>query len=248
MPQYIGGRHAVYHAIKAGRRKVHKLIIQAGICEEALESLIGEASSMGISIETGTKEFFAQNVNLQTHQGVTALVDEISYISLDLMIENTQSKETSRILLLDGIEDPHNLGALLRSALSFGIHGVIWPQRRSASLTATAVKAAAGAVEYIPLARVNNLVKSIEEMKKAGFWIYGSVAEGGKILWEESFSEAAALVVGGEGRGLKRLVRQKCDVLLSIPTEGPLESLNASVAGGILMAAFSHKFSPSSIP
>jgi 23S rRNA (guanosine2251-2'-O)-methyltransferase len=238
MPQYIGGRHAVLHAIKAGRRKVHAIYLQRGVHGKNIEYLVTEAESRDISVETVSKDFFSHKVPLHTHQGVAARVDEVSFVSIEEILDLASECEKGRILLLDAIEDPQNLGAILRTALSFGINGVIWPKKRCAPLTASAVKAAAGAVEYLPLARVTNLASSLNLLKEAKFWIYGSVVDGGKSIWEEKFLQQSALVIGGEGKGLQRLIRENCDILISIPCKGPLESMNASAAAAVLMSMF----------
>lgn len=237
--QLIGGRHAVYHAIKAGRRSVHELIIQQGVHEQRLATLLAEARAQSIPITKLSKGSFAKQAPLATHQGVLAVVAECPLTPIEeLIASEPQSERQRRLLILDGIQDPHNLGALLRTALCFGMQGALWARRRCAPLSATAVKAAAGAVEYLPLCQVTNLSQSLEQLKTAGYWIYGSVAESGVSLWEQTFPDAAALIIGEEAQGMHRLSRQQCDVLLSIPCVGPLGSLNASVAGGVLMSHF----------
>ncbi len=235
---YIGGRHAVFHAIKAGRRTVHELYCLEGKRAEALADVLTLGQKLSIPVSYVDRKFFDRHLSLETHQGIAALVDDLPWAELSDIISSKNNQKKNRILLIDGVEDPHNLGALLRTALCFGIQGVIWSKKRAAPLTDTAVKAAAGAVEYLSLARVANLVRALEELKQAGYWVYGSAPEATQSLWEEDFPESAALVVGAEGRGLQRLVREHCDILLSIPCQGPVESLNASVAGGIFLSAF----------
>lgn len=239
MSQIIAGRHAVYHAVKAGRRKVLQLWLLSGIDEKPLADLLALANDRGIPIDRVDKPFFAKNVDVQTHQGVAARVSALEYLSLDSLIDAVDPRSAPRrLLLLDEIQDPHNLGALLRSALCFGICGVLITRHRSAPLSPAAVKAAAGAVEYLHLGLVPSLPQPIDRLKKADFWIYGAVVEEGISCWDQDYPDTAALVIGGEARGLHRLVKEKCDCLISIPCQGPLGSLNASVAGAILMAAF----------
>ncbi len=237
MPTYLAGRHAVFHAVKAGRRPVRTIYLQAGINEREVRPLLELARSQGIPVETVPKDFFARHLSVETHQGVAAAAEELPVIDLEALLAKLPSEAPQRLLLLDSVEDPHNFGALMRSALSFGFQGVIWPRRRSAPLSAVAVKAAAGAAEYLHLVRVGNLNQAMEALKARQYWIYGSVAEGGQDPQSEDFPRSAALVIGSEGRGLHRLVQERCDALLTIPCEGPLESLNASVAGALLMAA-----------
>lgn len=240
MSQVIAGRHAVYHAIKAGKRRIFRLWIREGSDERGLTPLRALAAERGIPVEKVDAAFLARAVPLQVHQGVAAEVAELPSYSLRELLARFEpasgSPAPQSLLLLERIQDPQNLGALLRSALSFGVTGVVLTTHRSAPLSAVAVKAAAGAVEYLPLVQVASLAEPIARLQKHGFWVYGGLATGGENIFQLDFPSRVALVIGEEGGGLSRLVRQRCDQLVSIPTVGPIESLNASVAGGVLMA------------
>jgi len=237
MAEFIGGRHAVYHAIIAGRRQIKHIWLREGAKSDATLEIISAAGQRGIPVETAPAGFFAKKVRLEVHQGVAAEAQPLPRQDFEDWLASDRPPQ--RLLLLDGIEDPQNLGSLLRTALCFGMQGVVWSQRRSAPLSAVAVKAAAGAVEYLSLSTVPNLAQAMVLLKEAGYWIYGAAAEGEQILWDLEVPPAAALVIGGEGKGLHRLVKDRCDVLIQVPIKGPLGSLNASVAGGVLMSHFS---------
>lgn len=241
MPQVIAGRHAVLHALRAGRRQVRQVWLLDRAHGPAIEEALSLADERGVPVERAGASFFRSRVPLETHQGVAAEVAPLPYITLDELIGQLEPVASSRVLLLDGIEDPHNLGALMRSAHCFGIDAVIWPERRSAPLSVAAAKAASGAVEYLALCPVNNLVTAIDGLKEVNFWVYGAIPEGGESLWEVDFPPKAALIIGGEGAGLRRLVRKQCDHFITIPMESTIGSLNASVAGGILMSHFGKK-------
>ncbi len=232
MSQIIAGRHAVYHALKAGRRPVRRIWISQGGDDRSLSELRGLAEQRNVPIERAERRFFAQRVSVENHQGIAAEVAELGLLSLaDLL-----TTEPQRVLLLDKIQDPQNLGALLRSAYAFGMEGVIFTKHESAPLSPVAIKAAAGAVEYLPLCRVPRLAGILDPVKEAGLWLYGGVAAGGENLWEQDLTSRIALVIGGEGEGLHQLVRRRCDHLVQIPLNEASDSLNASVAGGVLMA------------
>ncbi len=171
------------------------------------------------------------------HQGLIAVVSAFAYSSVEEMLELAASRgEAPFLVILDGVTDPHNLGAIIRSAECAGAHGVIIPQRRAVGLTPAAVKASAGAVEHIPVARETNLTRVLERLKKAGIWIYGAAMQG-EDYRKVDFSGPAALVIGSEGEGISRLVLQECDRLVSLPVRGKIDSLNASVAAGVLLYA-----------
>ena len=176
-----------------------------------------------------------------THQGVAAVCAAADYAEVENILSLAQERgEPPFLVILDGIEDPHNLGAIVRSAECAGAHGVIIKKRHGAGLTFTAYKAAAGALEYIPVARVTNIADTIEDLKKKNIWVYGADMDG--VDYREcDFSGAAALVIGSEGKGISRLVREKCDQIVSLPLKGKINSLNASVAAGILMYKIAEK-------
>jgi 23S rRNA (guanosine2251-2'-O)-methyltransferase len=168
------------------------------------------------------------------HQGVVAEVGKLAFLELADIIDSVTGPR-ALVLVLDGVEDPMNLGALIRSAEAAGVNGMVLPRERAAPLTSTALKAAAGAAEYVPVARVTNLVRALKELKEAGFFVIGAAADADISLYDQDLNLRLALVIGGEGRGLRRLVRETCDVVVSIPLAGRIESLNASVAGAVAM-------------
>jgi 23S rRNA (guanosine2251-2'-O)-methyltransferase len=241
MSQLIGGRHAVFHALKARRRSVKEILYQEGLKVRSDDEISLLAKKQGVAIRVLDKRAFNKKSLLETHQGVLAHVADLPMLSLEELCAKKTENGESRLLMLDGIEDPHNLGALLRSAQVLGLDGAIWSRRGCAPLSAVAVKAAAGAVEYLPLCLVGNLAQSIKSLKEAAYWIYGSVISGGMPLAEQDFGSRSVLLVGGEGKGLKRIVAEACDITISIPCSGPIGSLNASVAGGIMMSYFASK-------
>jgi 23S rRNA (guanosine2251-2'-O)-methyltransferase len=170
------------------------------------------------------------------HQGIALEVEPFRYADLDdLLASLAESGKNGFLLVLDGIQDPHNLGALIRSAACAGCDGVVIPKDRACGVTAAAEKASAGAVETVPVAQVTNIAQALETMKKAGYWVYGLAGEAGQSLYQVNFSGKAVLLVGNEGEGIRPLVRKQCDVVLAIPQYGGVGSLNASVAGGIAL-------------
>ena len=197
--------------------------------------ILGKARELGIVIKEVDRRKLDAMCGGANHQGIAARASAIEYAQVDDILEKAgQAGEKPFIIILDGIEDPHNLGAIIRSADASGAHGVIIPKRRGASLTDAVGKASAGAVEYVPVARVSNLARTIDELKSKGLWIYGADMDGSR--WDSvDYSGPVALVIGNEGKGISRLVREKCDFIVSLPMKGKINSLNASVAAGILM-------------
>ena len=228
---YIAGRNAVAEALRSGR-PADTLFVAQG---EKLGAIIALAKSQGVVVKDVTREKLAQLCGCAQHQGVVLSAAAKGYAQLDDLFAAAQAKdEPPFFVLCDEIEDPHNLGAILRTAEAAGAHGVIVPKRRSAPLGQAAAKASAGAIEYIPVARVSNLVATMEELKAKGLWIYGADMDGAPYR-AAKLEGPVALVIGSEGRGLGRLVRERCDGLLALPMRGKVNSLNASVAAGILM-------------
>lgn len=230
----IIGRNAVNEALRSGR-PVDSLLVAKGARSGSLVGLVARAREQGIVIKEVDERRLDAMCGGAVHQGVAAMAAVREYADLEDLFALAQERgEPPFFLVADGLEDPHNLGAVLRTAECAGAHGVIIPRRRSAGLGATVGKASAGAVEYVPVARVNNIAATLDELKKRGVWVYGAHMEG--VPWCEcDLSGPVALVVGGEGAGLGRLVREKCDALVSLPMRGQVNSLNASVAAGILM-------------
>ena len=198
---------------------------------------IAEAKKAGVIVQSADKRKLDQMAEGVQHQGVVAQVAAYGYVEVDDILARAEAKgETPFLLVLDEIEDPHNLGSILRTADCTGVHGVIIPKRRSVGLTATVSKTSAGAVEYVPVARVTNLAQTMEQLKERGIWLVGTDVSATQDLYEtDLFTMPLALVIGNESKGMGRLVKQTCDALLKLPMAGQINSLNASVAAGIFM-------------
>jgi 23S rRNA (guanosine2251-2'-O)-methyltransferase len=230
----IAGRNAVYEALSAGRT-IDSVLIAKGNNGGPVARIIELCRQKNITIKDASPAKLDAMCGGLNHQGVAAIAGAHEYVEVDEILARAKEKgEPPFIIIADEINDPHNLGAIIRSAEASGAHGVIIPKRGAAGLTSAVDKAASGALEYIPVARVSNLVATVEELKKKNIWIYGSEMSG-KPFYETDFSGACALVIGSEGSGISRLLREKCDFLVSLPMKGKIESLNASVAAGILM-------------
>ena len=231
----LEGRNAVQEALAAGR-PIDKLYIAAGETDRALARLAAMAKEAGAAVVETDRRKLDQLSATGAHQGVVAMVAAHAYATVDEILENAKSRgEAPLIVLCDDLSDPHNLGAIIRTAECAGAHGVIIPKRRSAGLTAIVDKASAGALEHMAIARVPNLVAAIETLKKNGLWIYGTAADGSNELWKTDLTGPACIVIGSEGTGISRLVREKCDFLVSIPLHGQISSLNASAAAAVLL-------------
>ena len=229
----LEGRNAVLEAIRAGRT-IDRLFVQEGSTDGPVLTILREARKRDIMVQMVKKLRLDQMSVTGHHQGVIAHAAAWEYSTVEQILEKARQKgEDPFIVLLDGIEDPHNLGAIIRSANLAGAHGVIIPKRRAASLTATAVRASAGAVSYTPVARVTNIGNTIDELKKEGLWFVCADMDGER-MYDLNLKGPIGLVVGGEGDGVSRLVREKCDMTAAIPMKGEIDSLNASVAAGIL--------------
>lgn len=231
---WIAGRNPVMEALKSGRA-MHKLLIVSGDREGSILKIIQMAKESGIPIHEVDRKKLEQTVPGQNHQGVAAQVAAYEYADLETVLEANSDKEVQIVVLLDGLEDPHNLGSILRSAHAAGVVAVVIPKRRSVGLTATVAKTSAGAIEHIPVCRVSNLSQTIEFLQKRGFWAAAADAAGTAPLYETDLRGKLALVVGSEGEGVGRLLRERCDYVLSIPMVGKMSSLNASVATGIIL-------------
>ena len=231
----IEGRNAVIEALRAGRA-IDKIYIAKGEVDQTLGHIASKARGQGIVVvETDRRKLDAMS-QTHAHQGVVAMCTVKEYCTVrDILNIAAQRDEPPFVIVCDEISDPHNLGAIIRSAECVGAHGVVIPKRRSAGLTAVVGKAAAGAAEHMAIARVPNLSSALEELKKAGLWVYGAAAEGTSPLWKTDLSGPIALVIGSEGDGMSRLVREHCDFMLSIPLKGQISSLNASAAAAVLM-------------
>ncbi len=229
----IIGRNPVIEALKSGR-EIEKLMI-ARDSEGSIRKIIGQAREKNIACQFAEKAALDRIADGKVHQGVIAYVSTYEYCDPEDILEIARQKgEDPFIILLDGIEDPHNLGAIMRTADGAGAHGIIIPKRRAVGITDTVAKAAAGAVEYVPVARVSNIAQTIDRLKEKGVWI-GACDMDGKEYSKADLKGSIAIVIGAEGQGISRLVREKCDFCISIPMYGRINSLNASNAAAVLM-------------
>ena len=231
----IEGRNALTEALRSGRT-IDKVFVAAGDTDRSLQRLAAQAKETGaVVVPVDRRKLDAMSTS-HSHQGVIALVAAREYFSLDDILEEAASRgENALIVICDELSDPHNLGAILRSAECAGAHGVIIPKRRSVGLTAVVAKASAGAVEYMKVARVTNITAAIQELKDKGVWIFGTAAEGSIPMYDADLKGPTAIVIGNEGDGMSRLVRESCDVTVHIPMKGRISSLNASNAASILL-------------
>ncbi len=231
----VEGRNAVIEALRAGRA-LDKIYIAKGETDKTLGHIASRARDAGIVVVEADRRKLDAMSATKAHQGVVAVAAVREYCSVeDILAAAAARGEPPFLILCDEISDPHNLGAILRSAYCAGAHGVVIPKRRSAGLTGIVDKTSAGAAEHVAVARVANLTAAIRDLKDRGLWIYGAAADAPATLWETDFSGPCALVVGSEGAGMSRLVAEQCDFLVGIPMRGDLDSLNASAAAAVLM-------------
>ncbi len=228
--------HAIREAIQAGRA-IERVIIARGRGGERTEELVRLARAAGIPVRFEDRSQIDRLAGTRDHQGVVALSGAKRAQNMEDLIARISARAEKRalVVLLDGVEDPHNLGAIVRTALAAGADGVVVPERRAAGLTETVARASAGALEHLPVARVPNLVRAMEELKEAGLWLIGLDERAPQIYTQADFTGAVGIVMGGEGGGLHELTRKRCDFLVSIPTTGPVRSLNVSVAAGVVL-------------
>jgi 23S rRNA (guanosine2251-2'-O)-methyltransferase len=232
MTNWLTGFHAVEEALTAGRA-LDRIVIASGRHGERLESIVRQAKSRGVPVRFEDRQQIDRLAGTREHQGILALAAAKPAVELeDLLGEKT---DQGLLVLLDGVEDPHNLGAIVRTSLAAGASGVVIPERRAAGLTDTVERASAGALAHLPVARVKNLVRAMEEMKEAGYWLVGLDERAKKSYMEVDLKGSTGIVLGGEGEGLHELTRKRCDFLVSIPTTGPVRSLNVSVAAGVIL-------------
>ena len=231
----IEGRNAVIEALRAGEN-IDKIFIQKGETDKTLGHIASKARAAGIVVVDADKRKLDGMSRTHAHQGVIALAAMREYVSVeDILAKAAEKGENPLIVVCDEISDPHNLGAIIRTAECAGAHGIVIPKRRSAGLTAVVAKTSAGAVAHMPVARVANIPSLIKELKKQGVWVFGTAAKGTTSLYEADLKGAAAIVIGSEGDGMTRLAEENCDFLVSIPMKGKLNSLNASAAAAILL-------------
>ena len=231
----IEGKNAVMEALKAGRT-IDKVYGARGEQDKLMRFIIQKAKAAGAvvsEVDRRKLDFMSQT---HAHQGVIAVAAVREYATVESILEIARERgEKPLVVICDEISDPHNLGAIIRTAETAGAHGVIITKHRSAGITAIVEKTSAGAVEHMAVARVVNLSAAIEKLKQNGVWVFGTAAEGDKLLWEADFKEAAAIVIGSEGDGMSRLIRESCDFLVSIPMHGKISSLNASNAAAVVL-------------
>ena len=233
MSEQIEGRNAVLEAFRSGKC-VDKLFILDGCQDGPVRTIAREARKTDTIINYVSKERLDQLSETRAHQGVIAQVAAYEYSTVDEILARAEEKgEAPFLILLDNVEDPHNLGAIIRTANLAGAHGVIIPKRRAVGLTSTVAKTSAGAINYTPVAKVTNIVRTIEELKEKGIW-FVCADMGGEIMHDLDLTGPMGLVIGNEGEGVSRLVREACDFTASIPMKGDIDSLNASVAAGVL--------------
>ncbi len=233
--QNISGRNPVLEVLKSDK-EIEKLYVLKGDLKGSIKKILGMAKDKGIIIQQVDKNKLESLSEGNSHQGVVAVISEYEYVELEDMIALANEKgEDPFIIVLDEIEDPHNLGSIIRTAECAGVHGVIIPKRRSASVNNTVYKSSAGAAEHVLVSKVTNISTAIEDLKEKGLWIYGADMDGEEYHFNTSLKGAIGLVIGNEGKGVSRLVKEKCDVIVRIPMMGKLSSLNASNAASILM-------------
>src|SRR2546428_3495937 len=233
------GVNPLLESLRAGDRAPAEIVIAEGARDERLRELIELARARNVSVKRVPRAALDRAVGSTHHQGVMARIDAARYVDAEALLSSIAShvgrQAEPLIVVLDGIEDPRNLGAILRTAECAGIDGVFIPERRAAGLNETVAKASAGAVEYVPVARVTNLSRLIEQLKERNVWVVGTAADAPMDYVEWDWTRPSAVVLGGEGAGLHRLVRERCDALVRIPVQGKIESLNVSVATGIVL-------------
>jgi len=231
----ISGIHAVREALSAGR-PLQSVMIARGRHGDRLEAIVRLARERNVPVRFEDRAQVDRAAGTREHQGVVGILAARGSVSLEEWLETTRAQESpGLVVLLDGVEDPQNLGAVIRTALAAGARGVILPERRAAGLTEAAARASAGAVAHLPIIRVVNLARAMEELKTAGYWLVGLDERAERSHTQVDLTVPVALVLGGEGKGLHQLVRERCDFLAHIPTSGPVRSLNVSVAAGIAL-------------
>ena len=232
----LTGIHAVKEALEA-QRPIERIAIAKGRQDTRVEEILQLARKQGIPVRFEDRGQLDRLANSKDHQGVVALAAARAAVTLEDILKqaNASQGQTGLLVLLDGVEDPHNLGAIIRTALAAGAHGVVIPERRAAGLTDTVARASAGALAHLPIAKVTNLVRAMGELKEAGYWLVGLDQDGDKSYTEADYTSPIGIVLGGEGKGLHELTRKRCDFVVSLPTTGPVKSLNVSVAAGVVL-------------
>ncbi|MDV2686713.1 23S rRNA (guanosine(2251)-2'-O)-methyltransferase RlmB [Alkalihalophilus lindianensis] len=242
--EFIVGKNPVIEALRAGHT-INKIWIAEGSQKGQMTKVIQLAKEQGVLVQNAPKKKLEQLVDSSNHQGVVASIAAYEYAELDdLFALANKRNEEPFFLILDEVEDPHNLGSIMRTADAVGAHGIIIPKRRAVGLTQTVAKASTGAIEYIPVVRVTNIARTMDDLKKRGLWFAGTDAKGSEDYRQASFDMPIGLVIGSEGKGISRLIKEKCDFLIHIPMVGQVTSLNASVAASLLMYEVHRKRHP----
>ncbi len=231
----IEGRNPIAEALKSGR-EIDKIIVAKGERNGSIIKIISDAKKKGIVIQEADRAKLDSLSNTKNHQGIVAYAAAAQYVSVEDILKSAKDKgENPFIVIADEITDPHNLGSLLRTANAAGAHGIIIPKRRSVGLNSVVAKTSAGAVEFTPVAKVSNIANTIDKLKKENIWVIGADMDGENTIYTQDFSGGMAIVVGSEGEGISRIVKEKCDFLVQIPMFGEITSLNASVAGALMI-------------
>jgi 23S rRNA (guanosine2251-2'-O)-methyltransferase len=235
----LTGIHAVREALEAGRA-LERVVIQRGRRDTRIETIVQLARGRSIPVRFEERARLDRLADSKDHQGVVAVAAARAAVTLEHIMQaasqgRTTPGEKGLIVLLDGVEDPHNLGAIIRTALAAGAHGVVIPERRAAGLTDTVARSSAGALSHLPVAKVTNLARAMEDLKKEGYWLVGLDERAEKSYTEADYTSPVGIVLGGEGKGLHELIHKRCDFLVSLPTTGPVKSLNVSVAAGVVL-------------
>lgn len=238
-PLIIYGLNPLLERIRQGGQGISEIIVATGKKGVAVDEILSWASVRNIPVTCKDKSYLDHVSGGSVHQGIAAFCAAYGYVTIDDLIANNTT--ANLILMLDGITDPHNLGALIRTAHCLGVKGVVIPENRAAAVTATVIKSSAGAAHWLPVTREINLTRTIDYLKERGFWIYGADADQGTDVNQFADAGPVCLVMGSEGRGIRPLIRKKCDFLLSIPMAGKLHSLNVSVAAGIILYEMARK-------
>ena len=232
----LTGIHAVREALQAGST-FDRIVIAKGRQDTRVEQIVQLARAQNIPVRFEDRGQLDRLANSRDHQGVVALATARAPATLEDILNHANKSEGQMglVVLLDGVEDPHNLGAIIRTTLAAGAHGIVIPERRAAGLTDTVARASAGALAHLPVAKVTNLARSMEELKEAGYWLVGLDENAEKSYTEVDYTTPTGIVMGGEGSGLHELTRKRCDFVVSLPTTGPVKSLNVSVATGVVL-------------
>ena len=236
------GINPIQEALKAAKRRCYKIVVKEGAVNPRVQTLLTLAKSLDVKIERVHPKEFQKTYGAYAHQSIIGYFSPKEPLKInDLIQQALKTTSTPTLVLLDGIKDPQNLGAIVRSAEVFGVQGIILPERRSASITETVAKCSAGAIEIIPVACVNNLVQTVEILKSKGFWAVGVDSTGEKPCYELQFNFPTALVIGGEEKGIRPLLRKQCDFTVHIPMQGRLDSLNAAAASAVIFYEISRQ-------